>query len=304
MTLAEYAKHVATSAKVLWVDGIPWEIEGRVLRPLAMAHTMKAVRRASIQAAIKETGAALAQWTEGWDTQPCDWWYVCCDCPDYDISNLGKVARYDVRRGLAQCEVRRVDSRWFASNGYPTYAAAFQRYGAPPALNENEFVDEFLRHAEYPGRETWGAFVGERLVAWESCIVVDDAVISSSAKADPAFLKARPNNALVYVLTRHYLRERRLAYVTSGSRVLVHDTNVQEFQEKMGYRKVYCLLRSELSPIASLLSSRGLQKWIHHLGLQRLLKGRMEKLEALAAIAGISRSCLKVALAPDASRPR
>ncbi len=133
---------------------------------------------------------------------------------------MRKDPRYETRKGLEQCEVRRVDSRWFAENGYGVYASAFGRYGTPPPLQEAGFVQEFLNHAEFPGRETWGAFRRGRLVAWQSCLVIDDVAFSVSSKSDPAHLKAKPNNALLYTLTRHYLRERNVAYVTSGSRVL------------------------------------------------------------------------------------
>jgi hypothetical protein len=260
---------------------------------------MKPVDRAHIRAALRETGALLAQWTEGWDTAPCDWWYVCCDRKDYDISSLRKAARYDVRRGLQQCQVRKVDAEWFASNGFPVYSAAFRHYGTTPGLTETEFVDEFRAHATYPGRETWGAFMNDRLIAWESCIVIDDAVVSASAKCDPAYFIARPNNALVYVLTRHYLRERRLRYVTSGSRVLLHATNVQAFNEKMGYRKVYCPLRTELGSIVAFLTMLRLPGWARRLGLGTLLRGPIDKLDAVAAAVRVSRSCQDVAASTD-----
>jgi len=252
---------------------------------------------------MKETGARLAQWTEGWDTGECDWWYVCCDQKDYDLATLRKDPRYEVRKGLDQCTVRALDPGWFAENGYPVYAAAFARYGTRPLLDAAGFAREFLGHAEYAGRETWGAFVDARLVAWQSCIVVDDAVFSASSKSDPAFLKAKPNNALLYTLTRHYLRDRGVRYVTSGSRVLLHDTNAQEFKERMGYRKIYAPLRAELGALASLASSVDLPALAGKLGLRKRLGRSIEKLEALGSVARIARSCRTVPPGPEASPP-
>ena len=143
-TLAEYAKHVAKRAEVLWVDDVPWVLRDRILRPLSPPHRLKPISRRSIRAAMKQAGAVLAQWTEGWDTPACDWWYVCCDQKDYDLGTLKKDPRYEVRKGLEQCEVRPVDPSWFAENGYRVYAAAFRRYGTPPVLTESGFVKEFL----------------------------------------------------------------------------------------------------------------------------------------------------------------
>ena len=291
VTLARYARHVAKSSKVLWVDGTPWTLKDRVLRPLTMPHRMKPVDRAKLRAALKETGALLAQWTEGWDTAPCDWWYVCCDQPDYDVGTLRRTVRYAIRKGLQECDVRRVDPNWFAENGFPVYRAAFRRYGAAPLLTREGFAEEFRRHAEYPGRETWGAFIQGQLVAWATCILIEDAVAIASSKSDPAYFKSKPNNAVQYALTRHYLQERRLRYVLSGARVLAHDTNIQEFNEKMGFRKVYCPLRLELSSLAAVAAALHPPAWARRLGLRKLLPIPMERLDALATVVQISRSC-------------
>jgi hypothetical protein len=250
---------------------------------------MRPVDRSHLREAIQECRALLAQWTDEWDKEPGDWWHICCDQKDYSLDQLKKMVRYDVRRGLQECEVRRTDGEWFADHGYSVYAAAFQHYGTPPPLTEDQFRQEFRRHALYPGRETWGAFVSGRLVAWESCLVIDDAAILASAKSDPAFFKARPNNALLYVLTRHYLRERRLAYVMSGSRVLRHETNVQGFNEKMGYRKIFCPLRIQLRPMTAALNALRLPVWARRLAVRRFFRDPLEKLEAIAKAVQISR---------------
>jgi hypothetical protein len=303
-TLSDYAGHVGKTFQVLWADGTPWVLKDRILRSLGMPHRVKPVNTETIRSIMKQTRAVLAQWTEGWDTQPCDWWFVCCDQRDFDLTALSKGPRYDVRRGLEQCEVRRVEPKWFADNGYDVYAAAFRHYGSRPALTSVEFTTEFLRHAEYPGRETWGAFISGKLVAWESCVVVDDAVMSASAKSDPIYFKSRPNNALVYSLTRHYLQERQLSYITAGSRVLVHDTNVQDFKLRMGYRKVYCPLRIELSRLASFMASLSLNAWGRRIGLGKILRGPLNQLDALAAVVRIAGSCVSSGSSRDGAALR
>jgi hypothetical protein len=287
----EYAAHVARTSAVLEIAGIPWVSRGRVLRPLSMPHRMRAIPREGVRAAIREVGARLAQWTEEWDVGPCDWWHVCCDRQDYGIDQLGKSVRYDTRRGLERCEVRRVDPEWFATAGFAVYAAAFRRYGTLPPMDQSGFTVEFREHALYRGRETWGAFVGGTLVAWASCIVIGDAVDLASWKSDPEYYKARPNNALLYALTHHYLGERGVRYVMSGSRSLLHQTRVQDFEEKMGYRRVYCPLRIELSPATAAVNALGLPGWARRL---RMPLGSLTRLQALDAAVRISRSCRKV----------
>ena len=303
MTLNQFAEHVAKSEPVIWIDATPWVSRGRVLRPLSMPHQAKRVSRQAVRSAMRRSGALFSQWSEGWDMDPSEWWYICCDRPDYDVSILRKMPRYDVRKGLQHCDVRRLDGEWFAANGFSVYEAAFRHYGSTPRLSDRQFAAEFRRNAEYPGRETWGAFVEGTLVAWASCIVIDDAVILSSTKSDPLYYRNRPNNALVYVLTRHYLRERQLSYVMSGSRALLHETNVQTFDEKMGYRRVFCQLRTELRPSLSIADALALSVWARRLGLGKILKVPLAKLDAVGEAVRISRDCERHASATEAPGP-
>jgi hypothetical protein len=290
-TPTAYAAHFARHWSVFSVDGSPWELRDRILRPLALPHDRRKVDRESVRRVMRRTRAVLAEWSEGWDTEPSDWWYICCDDADYDLSHLRRGPRYETRQGLKNCEIKVLDPSWCAQNGYAVYQAAYRHYGTPTPLQEDEFVRQFTVHAQYPGRETWGAFVGTRLVAWESCVVVGDAVMSASAKSDPAFFKAHPNNALVYTFTKHYLRERGLRYVTSGARPLLHRTNAQEFKERMGYRKIYSRLCTQLSWIGSLVARTRPHDLARRLGLGERLGDRAEQLDAFVAAVEISRRC-------------
>lgn len=132
------------------------------------------------------------------------------------------------------------------------------------------------------------------LAAFAVCIVVGDAVSLSAEKSDPAQLKSLPNNALVYELTRHYLRDRKMAYVTAGSRVMLHQTRFQEFLEGMGYRRIYMPLRVELSPVASTILRLGLPTAIGLLGVGKLapLINRLNALQALVTIADTCRDII------------
>jgi hypothetical protein len=113
--------------------------------------------------------------------------------------------------------------------------------------------------------------------------------MSASAKSDPTSFKAHPNNALVYTFTHHYLRDRGLRYVTSGARPLLHRTNAQEFKERMGYRKVYSRLCTELNWMGSVVARTRPQGLIRRVGLGERLRGRVEQLEAFVAAVDISR---------------
>ena len=192
-----------------------------------------------------------------------------------------------------------IDPLWFANNGYAVYVAAFRHYGTPPPLSEDRFVHEFTVHAGYPGRETWGAFVAGTLVAWESCLVIGDASLSSSSKSDPAYHKYLPNNALVYEVTRHYLLERGMRYHSGGTRTLLHQTNRHAFRERMGYRKVYCYLRLEQGWKGSLITGLRPQMW-PQIPLPGRLDSAVEQMRAYASMAEIART----SPAPQSPPPR
>ncbi len=298
-SVRSYADHLADSATVAWAGGAPWRLESGVLMPLAMPHTLGPMDRREIRGAMRWTGAKMALWNDAWDTAAGPWWWVCADRRDYDSSQFKKNMRHDLRLGLANCAVRRLELAELAEQGYPVYLAAFSRYGTTPSLRSREaFVAEVTKAAQYAGREMWGAFLGPRLVAFASCIVIDDAVAFSWAKADPEHLKSFPNHALYYELTKHYLRDRGLRYVADGVRALRHATQMQDFLEKLGYRKVYCPARVEMSPVLAAVLALRAHRWGPSLGLGVVARGLMEKLRLAAELAGIASACRALPAAP------
>jgi len=273
-----------------------------MLEPVCGPHKPITVSRREIRGALRRTGAALAAWTDNWDTPECQWWWVCCDDTEYDISRIrSKRRRGEIRRSLKRCEVRRVEAEWFAEHGYPVYLAAHGRYGQDVRpVSAEEFARNALHNAEYAGRETWGAFVEGQLAAYLSCIIIDDMVSLSSSKSDPERLNARPNTALTYTLTHHYLRERGFGFTTCGSRVLLHHTNVQDFRESLGYRRIYCPLRAMLCPALAFAVGTGVQNWGRYLGLGRILSGPMNKLRAVGSLVRIAQACKNINAAAPA----
>jgi len=297
VSLASYVEHVADRyGPVTWIDDLPWQVIRGKLTPLAMPHVRRPVDPQKIRSAMAETCARVAVWSDQWDTAPCQWWWLCCDDPTYDISHIPKRGkRKDVRRGLDRCEVRRIDADLFAEHGYAVYEAAFEHYGAETTrISADAFAQDVLQNAEYPGRETWGAFVADKLVAYITCVIVDDAVGLSAGKSDLAYRNAQPNNALIYTLTQHYLTERGLRYATGGERVLLHESNIQDFLEMLGYRRVYCPLRAIVHPALSAVVSTGVARWGKYLGLGKVFPGPMGKLHAVAELIRIARACENV----------
>lgn len=290
MKWEEYVGYLEKRIEIVWIDDIPWKVANRILMPLPMPHRMKPVDKEKVREAVGKTGSFFAKWSEEWDTAPCDWWWICCDDKEYDVAKLRKNVRRDVRAGLRRCEVRRIDPELFAREGYPVYLAA-QRRRAPRVapITSTKFQERALKMAGNPARELWGAFVGRELAAYAVCVLLDDAVDFTHAESDPKYHTALTNNAMIYTLTRHYLRERLFLYVTDGSRVIGHDTRIQDFLERMGYRRVYTPLKLVSHPRLSLLLKTGVGSWGKYIGLRAIMPAVMSKVSALSSLVKIAK---------------
>jgi hypothetical protein len=229
-----------------------------------------------------------ARWTYQWDGSPSAWWWIICDDRQYDVARLPRHGRRDIRRGLKQCTVRRVEASWLAENGYSTYIAAHQRYDGFKPDDVKTFQKSLIARAPLQDFHCWGAFVNGALVAYGTCVVLDDCAIILTIKSDPDALQFNPNNALFYELTRHYLRGMELRYVTSGSRNIYHMTTVQDFLQQMGYRCAYArlglLLRRDIE-FATRIKMGKASKLLEHLGILPSLAQRVRAVDQLWEIA-------------------
>jgi hypothetical protein len=283
----EYAEHVPG---VVSLDGVPWHLYGRVLMPLSMPHIPIEVDRAALRTAMAHTKALLACWTTHWDGyDDSEWWWVACDQDEYDVETVASPAgRQSIRKGLRNCSVSRIEATEFRSLAYPIQRAALVRYGGRPPT-EAEWAEHVDHLAGYPGTEFWGAFHDGHLAAFAVCLIIDGAVDLGSAKSDPDFHKYEPNAALFHTVCKHYLGN-GLGYVTNGSRTLSHPTAINDFLEKLGFRKVHCRVDVELSPVAKIIDAAGLVKWGRYAGFPKLIGARWSQLESFARLMTIART--------------
>jgi hypothetical protein len=297
MNLRAYAEFIADIRPVVWIGDCPWSVDGRVLQPLAPPHSMGVVERSRVRHAMRRTGAYLARWNEGWDMGECEWWYICCDDHQYDLAKLSHNRRRNINKALRRTEVRRVDMRWFAENAFEVYYASFSRYGIGAAPGTREvFVRGALRAAQCAAVEAWGAFCEGKMIAYMTCLCIDDICLISGNKWDPRYRSAQANDALEYTLTRHYLVDRGMRYVSTGARVVHHETDTQEYDLTFGYRRVFCPLRVELSLLTKAVVRSGVATWGKHVGLWNLAPHTMRNIQAVTSLMDIARLSSNVAV--------
>jgi len=228
-----------------------WAIKngGRIL-VYADEHLKDDLDRDAVRKFVREKGALGAMWTYDYDCgQEGPWYRLVCDMVDYDIDKLkSRNARYYIRRGLKDCTVRKVDYLWLGDNGYETYINAASRYTNFKPVSRETFRKEMHEHSSEPGREVFGTFVGEKLVAYETLLIWGQRVCAYATKFDPAYSKAYPMYALEYTVARHYLKEKGYKEIDGGSRPLLHKTDIDDFLLRLGYRKAYSRLGLYLVP--------------------------------------------------------
>ncbi len=257
---------VDTYNDVVWIDGAPWSLQNRVLEPIHMPHTLQNIDRKKVREALADNNALLAYWSDQWNSSESEWWWTICDNPDYDVENIENArGRRGVRKGLKYCSVHRLEPDKYVKLTYDIFIRNIKSYGSSRFPSFNQYAEDILKKSKYDGYELWGAFVDNKIAAFASCVVLDNALILGSTKSNPDLHSYSPNNALFYKITKHYLCERGVKYVSNGSRTLLHDTSINEFLIRMGYRRNYCRLNIELSKMATLIykaESKGVLRYI------------------------------------------
>jgi len=192
---------------------------------------------------LREQGALGAMWN--YDHDYCDNgpWYRCiCDKAGYDESKIeSKNARHNLHRGLKRCVVREVDYSLLAEHAYPVYLKAASRFKNFKIESEEQFRRQLQSYAGDPHRTAFGVFVDEALVAYATLFICEKTVFGDVAHFDPAFANAYPMYALYYTIAYHYLGMGYREF-DRGTRPLLHETNVDDFLLRLGYRQSYCRL--------------------------------------------------------------
>ena len=198
----------------------------------------------AVKKLVRGRGAWGALWNYDYDYCQQGPWYRCiCDTPDYDIDKIeSKNARHNLRRSLNRCTVRQIDYLWLGDNGYDVYVKAASRYKNFKLDSMENFRKEMYSCADLLGAEAFGVFVDDKLIAYITLFICGRSVRGDTAHFDPAYSNAYPMYALYYTVAHHYLKEKGYKEVDRGSRPLVHETNVDDFLLRLGYRKAYCRL--------------------------------------------------------------
>jgi hypothetical protein len=155
--------------------------------------------------------------------------------PDYDLMNLSKKARYDVRQGLKNCSISRISFTELSQKGWPLQADTQDRHGRHNAMSFNAWRTLCLEADYLPGFEAWGARVNGRLGASAITLQVDDWCYILYQQSDRELLPARLNNALCFAITKEMIRRPDIQHIHYGLHSLDAPSSVDAFKLRMGY---------------------------------------------------------------------
>ena len=216
-------------------------------------HLKENLSRADVRKMVRRRKAWGAVWNYAWDLDG-PWYCYVCDTAGYDIDKIkSKNSRKTIRRSLERCTVRKVEPDWLAEHGYETHVSAAARYENFQVVSREEFARDLRALDADPGLLLYGVFVEQALAAYGIAREFGQTVRFSIAEFDPQYSQAKPMYALYYTLASECLNH-GFTDIDAGWRPFVHDTNIEEFFRRMGWRQAPCRIDLELAwPVRFLL---------------------------------------------------
>ena len=172
-------------------------------------------------------------------------WFVIKDKIE-DISELPFSARRNIRRALRFYNIKKINLKKFSEIAFPIITSAQHSYKIKcNVINKKEF-DEMIRNYENESdKEFWAVERkdNKEIVAISINRIKNDSCEYDDMKCKTEALKDRtyPYYGLIFTMNKHYLEEKKLKYVSDGSRSMTEHSNIQEFlMHNFGFRKAFC----------------------------------------------------------------
>jgi hypothetical protein len=223
----------------------------QIIIPLGPVIQAKPIIFPDLNKVLDNLDGKLVWWSYANETVQENGWYAVIKREHNEIENYPSAnTRNQIRKGLKNCEVRKVRPDWLAQNGLSVYRAAVLGYAQKLNINEAEsYISKILKTESFQDIiEYWGIFYQEKLIGFaEIYLYGKNEANISQIKVDPAFQFAYPVYALIHKLSETYLKENQIACISDGYRNILHDTGVQEFFiQKFGFVKVRLWLQLKI----------------------------------------------------------
>lgn len=198
---------------------------------------------------LLRNGGLMVRNTYDFDTkEETLFWFVIKDKLE-DISDLPESTRKKIRRSLKIYNFKTISLPELKSVGYDVIVSAEKSYkGKSRYTTRDDFNALIEEYRKQNNKEYWcveNKITGE-IVGFSVNTIKEDSCEYDNAKCKSEALHdgSQPFYGLFYTMNRYYLGERRLKYVSDGSRSITEHSNIQEFLiYNFKFRKAYCKLK-------------------------------------------------------------
>lgn len=149
----------------------------------------------------------------------------------YQIEDLSGNIRSKIRRGLKNCEIKKITFSELCSQAYTAHKKTIERHGEKAtSLGISNDLDLCSAY------EAWGAYINNQLIAYLVTVCIDDWGTILVSRSANSYLKYYPNNALIYSITQELLSRSDINIVSYGLNSMLekHDT-LDDFKLSMGF---------------------------------------------------------------------
>lgn len=176
-----------------------------------------------------------------------DFWYIIKDSFE-GLDELSSNERNKIRRSLKIFDFKIVDLEFVKERAYPIIKSTFDDYKVVDRKMNETVFNEYIEHCKSNNYDYWAAFskVTGEMVGFCAVNVWKD----SCELGLIGFLPEYKHNAtypyygFFYKLNEYYLGEKKLKYVSDGSRSITEHSNIQPFLiQNFKFRKAYCKLK-------------------------------------------------------------
>lgn len=172
------------------------------------------------------------------------------DISGYDIERLPPAKRNKIRQGLKHVEVRRLDDiQDLIEQGPEINRSNLARWGG----DRRGYLDESLwkrvleRTHALGVRETWGAYVKGRLVAYMRAYVIEETAYDTQRRSHSEYLQYRPNDILLHTFLMSCKVRPEIRRVLSGLESA--QQSLTEYKKAFGFEAVKLPIYRRMNPV-------------------------------------------------------
>jgi hypothetical protein len=208
-------------------------------------------------------------------------YHVVWDGLRYELSELPRRARQNVRKGLRYASIEPISMSWLATEGWLLREEVLDRQGRARAEDAAWWRDLCECTEALPGFEAWGAIHEGKLVGSMLTLVCDGCCLFLYQQSSTECLKYRVNNSLFYTITAAVLERPEVSSVFLGLHSLDAPESVDEFKFRMGYRPRPVRQRVVFHPGLSPVFNAGSHRLINRLVERYPERPALSKLEGM-----------------------